>query len=190
MTLCRSTQKLLYAVCCTQVGIPSICHLQLRICFVFINCPCQTHCFKNNKNVRCQTRKRCLRHSYIQWRRNDILCVCVWGGSWVGHLTFCQPHSSNISAKYANNRHWGPKTLRLAMIVSPNRWLWQENDTGDQVIKPCVLKRHEERGLSPPCCIWEGAIAPLVPRPWLHYNSIRMKHFAWCTKVHLSLHPV
>ena len=30
---------------------------------------------------------------------------------------------------------WGPKKLCLAVIVSPNRWLWQENNTDDQVTR-------------------------------------------------------
>lgn len=57
---------------------------------------------------------------------------------------------------YTNDRCLGPEET---VIVSPNRW-------------PCVqwlLSKHEERGLSPPCCISLGS------HPFFNGNNIIME---------------
>jgi len=87
------------------------------------------------------------------------------------------------SAKYANDRCWGLKKPRLAVIISPNRWLRQQNDIDDQVTRIGVVVFQalcpigvwrEGTGLLPPAAPERVCSPPYSYTLQWHHNT------KWC----------
>ena len=112
---------------------------------------------------------RSVTKNWKSWQTTSGVRMKFHGGRGSHDPMLTLPHKYKVQSMWTMISVWCLKKLFISMTVSPNRWLWQENDNDDQVTRilrvvvrssSLVFYRGVKRVLH-----WEGAITSLATPP-------------------------